>query len=410
MYKYYSELEHPDDFKIHMLDDSFRSNYHSLEIKNADLEFYEKYSELFLMLKYLNNLIIPEISQKSQNDFFMEHGEFLMSPNDNENYSYIKELSNKPVLDIYELIDYLRFYSQYINFYKIVFKDMEDFLGKLESLLRSALNYISAKKNLMMPSKEHIEIKYPNAWYITPGGYLYNTGGEHGHKEGNLIYAYDDICTRLSDGILGNVMVLRKKGEREEQSTIHSKRVPSVSNRERIMQILDKECVLLADYRNYSNYPYTIKQIVTPDSKDKVSYQKNMITLVTGYLSAQESLYKAYAKLNGSPKIKEHAYKIGKLCNGELSDILVRFAGFNKVESQRKNTICTSSLYGLRELKEYLDRGWDLDIIPGIVYDKYLDEVSDVDLSSIFIKKHLDSELENYHGKGKVLINHCAYK
>lgn len=410
MYKYYSELENPDEFKIYMSDDSFRSNYHNVGIKNVDLEFYEKYSELFLMINYLNNLIIPEITQKSQNDFFMKHGEFLMNPSDNENYSYIRELGNKPVLDIYELIDYLRFYSQYMNFYEFVFPDMEDFFKKIDNLLRSALNYISRKNNLILPSKECIEIKYPNAWFITPGGYLYNTGGEHGHKEGNLIYAYDDICSRLNDNLSGTIMVLRKKGEGKEKSSTPSKRVPNVSNREKIKQIINNGYVLLSDYRNYSNYPYTIKQIVTPESIDKVSYQKNSITLVAGYLSAQESLYRAYARLNGSPKIKEHAYKVGKLCNGELSDILVRFAGFSKIESQRKNTICTSSLYGMREFKEYLDRGWDLDILPGIVYDKYLDEVSDVDLSSIFIKKHLDSELENYHGKGKVLINHCTYK
>ena len=43
-------------------------------------------------------------------------------------------------------------------------------------------------------------------------------------------------------------------------------------------------------------------------------------------------------------------------------------------------------------------------IIPGIIYDKNLDKLVEVDFNEYFISKHLDNEIKNYEGKGKILI------
>ena len=88
----------------------------------------------------------------------------------------------------------------------------------------------------------------------------------------------------------------------------------------------------------------------------------------------------------------------------DLKDILIRFSGFHKIESTVDNTITTCSLNGITEFSEYLEKGWNLHIIPGIIYDKNLDKLVEVDFNEYFISKHLDNEIENYEGKGKILI------
>lgn len=160
----------------------------------------------------------------------------------------------------------------------------------------------------------------------------------------------------------------------------------------------------LYDFYNYSNFSYILKELILANGLYDVSFQKNIITLVVGYLAAKDALCNAYRRLDNSLKKQELAFQIGKFCAGDLADILVRFAGFHKIESQRNKVITTSSLSGITLFKEYLDHGWNLDIIPGIVYDKYLDRVSLVDFNSIFVEKYLDQELANYHGKGRILI------
>ncbi len=93
------------------------------------------------------------------------------------------------------------------------------------------------------------------------------------------------------------------------------------------------------------------------------------------------------------------------LSNNDIRDVLVRFCGFHKIESIVDNTITTSSLYGITKFSEYLKIGWNLHIVPGIIYDKYDDKLSQANFNSYFIQKHLDNELARYEGKAKVLIN-----
>ncbi len=93
----------------------------------------------------------------------------------------------------------------------------------------------------------------------------------------------------------------------------------------------------------------------------------------------------------------------------DISDILVRFARFNKIETSLDKTITTTSLNAIKEFSEYLKKGWDLQIIPGIVYDQVLDKLTEVDFNSPIINKYLEEELKNYCGKGKVLIRHKTF-
>ena len=134
------------------------------------------------------------------------------------------------------------------------------------------------------------------------------------------------------------------------------------------------------------------------------SYQKNLITLITGHLAAEASLYSAFRRINESHQKKEILSELIHLTNGDIRDILVRFCGFHKIESTMDKTITTSSLNGITEFSNYLKKGWNLYIIPGIVYDQHEDSLSEADFNSYFIAKHIDQELANYEGKGKILV------
>ena len=134
------------------------------------------------------------------------------------------------------------------------------------------------------------------------------------------------------------------------------------------------------------------------------SYQKNLITLIIGHLAAETSLYSSFIKLNESLYKNKLIAQLNTLAMNDLKDILIRFSGFHKIESTVDNTITTCSLNGITEFSEYLEKGWNLHIIPGIIYDKNLDKLVEVDFNEYFISKHLDNEIENYEGKGKILI------
>lgn len=196
MYKYYKELENPCDFKIYMRQGGLSSKDFKTIDYNLDIDFYNRFRELFKRLKIIDSLILPKISIEESNRYYDKNGCFLLEPKDDYEYFHIKELTKKISLDIYEIIDYLKFYLKYIDFYIFVFPNMQEFFKEVEKEINIALKYIDSKREIIMPTKEAIEIKYPNSWFITPDGYLYNTG--EGHKEGNLVYTYNRICEKLN--------------------------------------------------------------------------------------------------------------------------------------------------------------------------------------------------------------------
>lgn len=136
----------------------------------------------------------------------------------------------------------------------------------------------------------------------------------------------------------------------------------------------------------------------------KTSYQPNINTLVQGYLAAVIDVYKSFNRLNDSNHKKELLKKIKASCYGDFYiNTLIRFCGFHKIETCEKK-ITTSSLYGVNLFKEYLKRGWNLHIIPPLVYDSYLDDITDMNMQSYFVRKHFEKVLNEYEGKGRVLV------
>lgn len=420
MYKYFSELERLRDFKTYLIRDPF-DKQQDLFISNMFFpdDLLKKMGNLFPKLNIIDELIIglnEDLMTKSHennlspNEAWSNTGEFFQHRNECY-FGRHYDLKEKVDFTSWDLLCLLNEVVYIINYLVNFYPDYRDFLLSAQKEIRIVIIEIKRYSTIKIPPKsDNVVVNWPNSWYITPNGYLYNTGC--GHKTGNLVYSFSHICNFLEQ----------------------NRNVPRINYYRHIRDILKRGYVSYEEFRNYSNLVYRFPTIFTPEilldmdrherfSKmsdeeyekiiassefewphPKRSYQKNLITLVIGHLAAETSLYSSFARMNGSRCKDEIIKQLERLTTDDIRDVLVRFSGFHKIESIVDHTITTSSLNGITEFSEYLKRGWDLHIIPRIVYDKSKDRLSEIDFSSRFVSKHLDSELAKYEGKGKILI------
>lgn len=415
MYKFFSELENSENFITYLSRKSFDiKKYYAIEKPQIVINSFNVYDNLFQRINFLDMIVegsvegIIEAFPSSYEDW-QSIGSFLMHKQDN--YSYTKQLKEMIDInhnDLYELLDNYLVYCKYLV---TIYPNLQDFLLTTGNMIEKILIELRKTQEIELPALSNgVASKWPNAFYITPHGYLYNTGGKEGHKEGNLIYPfYRKIYNILLEN--GNIA--------------------NINNYNHIAEILERGYVTSYEFLNYSNLIYDIPTIFTPEVEHDIerhrtilnmseedfekldkryfphprrSYQKNIITLVTGHLAAESSLFQSFRRLNVSKRKREIIEQLYCISKGDLSDILVRFCKFSKVESIVDKTITTSLLTGIENFRAYLDKGWDLHLIPGVVYDQTTDELSEVNFNSIYIDNYLDKELNKYEGKGKVII------
>ena len=87
----------------------------------------------------------------------------------------------------------------------------------------------------------------PNAWFITPNGYLYNTGIKH--KEGNLTYSFWDIFKKLKN---------------EENISCKENYAKKTKD------ILARNFVSETEYQAYANSVYKLPTIYTPEIQTSI--------------------------------------------------------------------------------------------------------------------------------------------
>ena len=417
MYKYFVELEKLKDFKTYLIRESFNKNQ-DLHISNITFpEYFLKrlnkivskiiiIDELIMALNesliIKENYLLPFEDQLGIIEFFQYREEIYF-----KSHHILKEKINLTFNDLKYILKNLYYI---INYLVIFYPNYEDFLLKAQQEIKTLSDEMEIKTVIKLPSKsDAVIVTWPNSWYITPNGYLYNSG--FGHKRGNLNYSYYNICDLLK----------------------HNKNIPSINYYQHINDILKRGYITYDEFQTYSNLMYKLPTVFTPEVEQELmryknilemdkeeykkmstseiewpqierSYQKNLITLIIGHLAAETSLFSSFIKINESLHKNEIITQLNHLTMNDLRDVLVRFSGFHKIESSIDNTITTSSLNGITEFSEYLKRGWNLQIIPRIIYDKNEDKLFEMDFNSSFISKYLDEQLAKYKGKGKILI------
>ena len=420
MYKYFSELEKSSNFKTYLLREPFDKNQDCFirEIPFS-IDLLKQLETLFPKLNKIDKLIVSINNKLISNTFeynllsyesLLSNGQFFQDRDENYYQSHY-DLKENLELTSWDLQCLLNEIFHYIPYLVDFYPNYKDFLLNTQKEIKEVLATVKAKSTIQMPPKSDGKaVVWPKAWYITPSGYLYNTG--FGHKRGNLIYSLYYIFDCLKQ----------------------NKEVPNINYYKQINTILKRGYITYNEFRNYSHLMYKLPTIITPEVEhdreryknmlesgieeyeklihsSKVeypnperSYQKNLITLISGYLSAESSLYSSFNRINESCHKKEIIEKLQNLTANDIRDVFVRFCGFHKIESIIDKTITTSSLNGITEFSEYLKKGWNLHIVPKIIYDKFNDELSQMDFNSYFVNKHLDNELAKYEGTGKILI------
>ena len=389
MYEYFYELDKPNDFSVSLLKCNYlEDGFYSVE-SSLTRDFCIKNINLFANLRKIDNLIellFYEMIENKNRLYYFEDYEKLSVIFDyfnKEEYEEMKKEKDNLQLKTSDLKIVLEYYKVCIEGLLEIYPDLSCFLTTTIKMIDDALKELDKKRFIQIPYNNSVMYTFSNAWYITPNGYLYNTGS--GHKQGNLSYPYEDILDRLKN----------------------SQELPLIDNRNKIRNILKRGCVEVVEFKNYANLEYEIPTVITTDSSPvyqfRKSYQKNIATLVIGHLAAEESLYRSFFRMNSSNYKQQLAlyFSLNKIA---LDDVLVRYCGFHKISSVVDKTITTSSLNAVDDLKLYLDKGWTIDIIPGIVYDRVKDKVDDVNFNSYFVSDILNKSLNEYNGKGKILI------
>lgn len=408
MYKYFKELDRLKEFDVY-LSDTRRVKLQSRKVKNAKIpdSIIIKYKELFERIEVLNMLIECADVDTLFKDPFLTYEEYhclcgFSHELEDEYYLFVKKLRNKISINSHELERICYHYSIFCNMLPTIYPNYKDFILTTQKILDDSRAELKGINIIEIPEqKEGIKYRFPDVWYITPNGYLYNTGT--GHKEGNLIYSFSEIQDLLRNG----------------------NEVPNIKLYDRIVEILKRGYVTQTEFNIYGNLKYNVPTIRTPQVEHAIeqmknickmsyeerlkmgiphyarTYQRNIITLQIGYYAAKTALFNSFVKLNDSKYKREI---INTLSDLRFDDMLIQYCNFHKISSVEDKTITTTSINAIESFKEYLDNGWNLDIVPGIVYDEQKDELVEVDFDGYYINKYFEEQLEEYNGNGKIRI------
>lgn len=463
MYKYFKELDNPNDFKIYLMRTELdRQRYRRFKNSKLPEDFFDKHKNVLERLKTIDRFVEgfneklarkdPSYSSMPYEEWEMFNEYFMwkeMEKTHEEEYGYVEiSLFEKINLNLKDLEFLLSTYATYCRYFIHFFPHYKEFFSSTKKMLGDAINDIEPEKCLVLPKLEKgVTLEWPNAWYITPNGYLYNSGNTDvfnigkGHKEGSLWYPYWKIQDMLKE----------------------NRNIPHINHNDKIKTILENGYVPILEFENYANLIYNLPTVLPLEMEQKIkqfdeiknwvkedrkkhaelieslylpkkyifnrnilekidcnevdlmlkslgllelpeTYQPNILILIVGYYAALDCLYHSYARLNDSKRKKELQDKLKNLIwDQDIRDYFIKFSGFHKIETSERK-ITTASLYAVDSFKNYLDKGWDLYIVPPVVYDWYLDDVEELDFHSYFVNKHFDKVLSEYNGEGRVLI------
>lgn len=414
MIRYFKELENPNGYYLDLINTGLYGKT-NIDLKVLPLEFFEKYSQLFLKIEnfdllfdsngldkklYLNSDIdCSDISIEWAYSHFINGynlSDFNYSKNGIDKLNYLKkQFENKcrgnNFIDDFEIyfesIYELFYYSDngitssknrvfdYLSSAKVVAKYQDKLCKEDELLFDEALNYIRNYK-IEIPHKnfEPIRIYLPNSWYITPYNHLYNTMGPDGHKEANLIYP-------LYYSIIRDDSVVNPKYYLNE-----------------INSILKEGYIDVTCFEHYTNLKYDFVSIypdfyycldnlgkIRYNAMHKRTYNPRIVKLIIGLQSAHAGLFSFFYNLkNNSCNYYEDLNFVKQL---NLDEILVRCCGFHKISSICDKTITTSCINYEEEFEEYIRKGWTIDFVKPIILNPYTKRVEEYSDEFLLIKK-----------------------
>ncbi len=386
MYKYFKELDNPNDFTTLCKNDNLSEMVplFNLYLKDLPIEVLENLKHVFAELSTIDLLVsqLPFIFIPDEKQYI--YGDFQNYQADNS--PFLETIKKKIDITNNDLLDLLNIYKKYIFFLVFFYPEHKDYLNGLNRRIEKALKFIETKSWIEIPVKPFEQIIWPNNWYITPNGYLYNAC-RGGKKSGSLFWTLYDIFETLEK----NKNVIKNFKEHITKLKF------SIKNIENGGFVTFEQ---FYNYTSFTRFPFSQIQglqvldnsIIYDLEKNTTEYimgiccQKNIKTIVLGYLNAQLALYEyylhLYKQISSSPN---YPNLIGDLRQYE-SDILLKFCGFHHIEPSLKKTIITSSIDNISSFSIYEENGWTIKVISPIKYDKEEDAFVERDLN-VKVKK-----------------------
>lgn len=388
MYKYFKELDNPNDFTTLYKNDNLPERILLFQqyLKDLPTEVLEnlKYvltnlSVIDLLVSKLQFILIPDEKQNEYYDFQNYQG---------DNEPFLETIKKKIDVTNNDLLDLLSIYKKYISYMIYFYPEHKDFLNGLNERTKKAIKFIETKSWIEIPVKPIEQVIWPNNWYITPNGYLYNacTGGK---KSGSLYWTLYTIFGTLKE----NKSVIEKFNEHIAKLSLE---IRNIENRKFVTV---EQFFYYTDFTRFPSSEIPGLQVLdnsiiydlennTTEVIIGICCQKNIKTIVLGYLNAQLSLYEYYLQLykqiSSSPNYPDLIGNLGK----NESDRLLKFCGFHRIEPSLRKTITTSSIDNISNFSAYEEKGWTIKTIPPIKYDEEEDTFIEKEIP-VKVKKNI---------------------
>lgn len=374
MIKYFKELENREDYYLALVnvEDNGRKEVYDYRIP---LSFIEKYSEIFkqgdLLVNIFNRFNIDEwFNRNIYNNYENACSASSEFESIKEEIYWILVDYKKININSKDIENYLYLLKRISSLFTDLLPHNNEFYLMFNEKIKSALLDLNSIKTIDYESDKVDNIYQPDAWYITPNGFLYNEG-KYGHKSRDLAFNYK----RIISSICSNSCF-----ENHEISNEYFIKASDMKN---------KGYITAGQFQLFLNY---ISQPSYLEKVDGISVtrDRNINQLVIGIVNAQGCLYKFFEDLciyTDDPIIEIR--KLIEMTNNDIGDILVRCCGFHKVESTQTKTITTSLINYESEFSDYINNGWTIRFIPPIIINKDKKNIEEYDSDFLIIRQLL---------------------
>lgn len=374
MIKYFKELENRKAYYLALVnvEDNGSKEVYDYRIP---ISFFEKHSEIFkqgdLLVNIFNRFNIDEwFSRNIYNNYENACSASSEFESIKEEIYWILDDYKKININSKDIENYLYLLKRISILYTDLLPHNNEFYLMFNKKIKSALLDLNSIKTIEYESDKVENIYQPDAWYITPNGFLYNAG-KYGHKSRDLAFNYK----RIISSICSNSYF-----ENHEISNEYFKIASDMKNRG---YITAGQFQLFLNYISQPSYLEKVDGI--PVTRDR-----NINQLVIGIVNAQGCLYKFFEDLciyTDDPIIEIR--KLIEMTNNDIGDILVRCCGFHKVESIQTKTITTSLINYESEFNDYINNGWTIRFIPPIIINKDKKNIEEYDSDFLIIRQLL---------------------
>lgn len=359
MIKYYKELESGLNYYLPLVKVYYGNEKCVCDYK-IPISFIEKYSNLFKngdsLIKIYKNFNIDEWFDKNVDiDYENTCCAYSQFESLEEDMYWTLEEYKKINFTSRDIENYLSLIKKLSFLYIDLFPNDKDYYTSLNKKIIDAINELQKYSTIEYELNREDYVYQPDAWYITPNGYLYNAGeGSLGHKGRNLSYIYNEIKYSMSN----NESVFKNHNVSSHYLNISK-------------EIKENGYITAFQFKIYLNY---ISQPVYLESIDgiPVTREKHITDLILGIINAHVCFYRFFEDLYMHTENPSNEFnKIIEWTNDDIRDVLVRCCGFHKIESMVEKTITTSCVNYENELEEYIKNGWNIVFIPPFIIDEY---------------------------------------